>query len=312
MSRTYVEFDSWKEFQPFFSEEFRIKPGEEPLEEYWEWTDYNVHLDRYIPAKSDKPFKIVLVHGGGGNGRLLSPMGVVLRDNGYECVAADMPGFGLTEIRKPNSYNTWIELVNALCNREFAEDGKPIVFVGISLGGMLSYHASCINQHVKALIVSSLADATTLPVQQQLSKNKLLGKWSYKSLTLTPSLTDAIKIPIKLTTKMWAMANDQKFVSLLKKDKVGSGSWVYLKFFRTLMETKPAIEPEDFTKCPLLFVQPEKDYIIPWEISKPFYDRLACAKQVVFLDNCGHIPLEEPGVFSLRKEALDFLQKLEE
>ena len=101
------------------------------------------------------------------------------------------------------------------------------------------------------------------------------------------------------------------FVEKLKKDKVGSGSWVYLKFLRTLFEAKPDIEPENFTKCPLLLFQPKEDFIIPWNISKPFYDRLACVKEVIFLENCGHIPMEEPGIFQLKERALKFIGRLE-
>lgn len=125
------------------------------------------------------------------------------------------------------------------------------------------------------------------------------------------AVTDNIKVPIKATTKMWAMANDQSFVRLLKKDKVGSGSWVYLKFLRTLFEAKGDIEPEAFTNCPLLFFQPMADYIIPWEISEPFYNRLACEKNVVFLENCGHIPMEEPGIEQLREAAVNFINEID-
>ena len=307
----YKDYTSWKKFQPFFPEEFRIKEGETPLEEYWKWTDYDVHIDRYVPKENNRNIKLVLIHGGGGNGRLLSPIGVSMRSKGFESIAADMPGFGLTKIGKPNSYETWVNLLDALIDKEIAKDGKKVLLIGISLGGMLSYHAACKNKNVVGLMVSSLADTTKEEVQIQLSKSPFLGKFGYKSLSTFKGISDNIKIPIKITTKMWAMANNPDFVKLLKKDKNGSGSWIYLKFLRTLFEAKPTIEPEDFNQCPLLFFQPEKDFIIPWEISKPFYDRLACEKNVVFLENCGHIPLEQPGIEQLREAAVTFIDKID-
>ncbi len=308
---TYDDYPSWKDFQAYYPEEFRITEATKPQEEYWEWDAYDVHLDRYLPKGEEKKMKILLIHGGGGNGRLMAPMGVVLSGHGYECVAPDMPGFGLTKIKKPNSYDTWVELASALIDKEIEKDGKPIILCGISLGGMLTYHTACINPKVKGIMVSSLADTTDPKVQIQLSKNDVLGKTGAKTLSALKRLTDNIKIPIKITTKMWAMANDQTFVDKLKKDKVGSGSWVYLKFLRTLFEAKPAIEPEKFKVCPLFFFQPEKDYIIPWEISEPFYNRLACEKEMMFLENCGHIPMEEPGIFQLKDRALSFIEKIE-
>lgn len=310
--KTYNDFPAWKEFQSYYPQEFRITESTQPKEEYWEWDEYSVHIDRYIPDINDKKVKILLVHGGGGNGRLMAPMGVVLNGLGYECVAPDMPGFGLTEIRKPNSYDTWVEMVDALVDAEMKKDGRPVIICGISLGGMLAYHSACLNKNIKGIVVSSLADTSDPRVQIQLSKNDLLGKTGAKTLGALKSLTDNIKVPIKITTKMWAMANDPTFVKKLKKDKVGSGSWVYLKFLRTLFEAKPAIEPENFTNCPLLFFQPEKDFIIPWEISEPFYNRLACEKEMIYLENCGHIPMEKPGVFQLKDKALSFIQKIEQ
>jgi alpha-beta hydrolase superfamily lysophospholipase len=310
--KTYEQFTSWKSFQGYFPEEYRISSTNFPIESFWDWTDYKVHLDRYLSIGEEKKTKIILIHGGGGNGRLLSPIGVAMSSRGFECVAPDLPGFGLTVINAPNSYDTWVDLVVDLIAEEHKKDGKPILLCGISLGGMLCYHAACRSNNVTGLMVSSLADTTQLNVQMQLSRNKVLGKSSYKMLKSMSKLTDTIKVPIKATTKMWAMANNQEFVRLLKKDKVGSGSWVYLKFFRTLFEAKAAIEPEAFTKCPLLFFQPEKDFIIPWEISKPYYDRLACEKEVVFLENCGHIPLEEPGINQLRERAVAFIDGIEQ
>lgn len=309
MSKTYDQYQSWKLFQDYFPEEYRISNTNKPKEFYWSWKDYDVHIDHYLPKSPTKEVKLILVHGGGGNGRLLSPIGVALSQQGYECIAPDFPGFGLTVINKPNSYFTWIELLNDLVNKE-AECDKKIVLCGISLGGMLSYQVACKNKNVFALMVSSLADTRKKNVQLQLAKNKFLGKYAFSFLNVSKYFTDNIKIPIKITTKMWAMANDPSFVEKLKKDRVGSGSWVYMKFLRTLFEAHPEKEPKDFSDCPLLFFQPEKDHIIPWEISEPFYNQLNCDKKVVFLKGCGHIPMEKPGIDQLKEAAIGYLEKV--
>lgn len=309
-NKSYNDFTSWKGFQQYFPEKSQIKQGEEPVEEYWEWDDYKVHLDRYIPANNNKNVKIILVHGGGANGRLMFPLGVVLRTNGFECVSPDFPGFGLTEIRKPNSYYTWIDLVVALIEREKDKDGKEIVLCGISLGGMLSYQAACKSNHVKGLMVTALADTRKKSIQRQLSKNKLMGVLGVAFAKKMGWAFDGVRFPIKLTTKMWAMANNKEFVQKLLDDKVGSGGKVYLKFLRTLFEASPAIEPERFSTIPLLFLQPEEDHIIPWWVSEPFYNRLNCPKTQVVLKGCGHIPMEEPGASQMESSALNFLNEL--
>ena len=209
---------------------------------------------------------------------------------GYECIAPDLPGFGLTKIHKPNSYYTWINLVNELVNQELEKSKTPIVLCGVSLGGMLAYQVACLNKNISGLIVTSLADTRKKSVQIGLSKNKWLGAISPTLLSGMSGITDDIKIPIKWTTKMWAMANNPEFVKALKNDKIGSGSAVYLKFFRTLFEVSPEIEPEDFNMCPLLFLQPEKDYIIPWSMSKPFYESLSCKKEMIIFEKLWAYP----------------------
>jgi len=311
MGNSYDQHNSWKLFQDYFPEEYRLTELNKPNEFFWNWGDYEVHVDHYLPVKDPKGVKLILVHGGGGNGRLLSPIGVALSLNGYECIAPDFPGFGLTVVKKPNSYYTWIELLNELVNKEAEKNNNKIVLCGISLGGMLSYQVACQNINVSALMVSSLADTRNKKVQLQLAKNKILGTYAFTFLKATKIFTDNVKIPVKITTKMWAMANDPTFVEKLKKDSVGSGSWVYMKFLRTLFEADPKIEPEEFSCCPLLFFQPEEDNIIPWEISKPFYNRLNCDKKIVFLKGCGHIPMEKPGIDQLKDAALMFLEKID-
>ena len=280
------------------------------MEYYWNWDNFDVHIDHYYVDSTQKKHKLILLHGGGGNGRLLSPIAVFLQKLGYECIAPDLPGFGLTKIHKPNSYYTWINLVNELVNQELKKSKSPIVLCGVSLGGMLAYQVACLNKNISGLIVTSLADTRKKSVQIGLSKNKWFGAISPTLLSGMSSITDDIKIPIKWTTKMWAMANNPEFVKALKNDKIGSGSAVYLKFFRTLFEVSPEIEPEDFNTCPLLFLQPEKDYIIPWSMSKPFYESLSCKKEMVILKNCGHIPLEKPGINQMIDAATSFLDKL--
>jgi alpha-beta hydrolase superfamily lysophospholipase len=141
--KTYLEIDSWKNFQPYFPEEWRINDHNYPDEYYWEWGKYHVHIDCFKPKKKSKKIKLILLHGGGGNGRLLSPIAVCFSSMGFECVAPDLPGFGLTKSDEPNSYYTWIDLVNDLISYESKKTDSQIVLCGISLGGNVSLSSGC-------------------------------------------------------------------------------------------------------------------------------------------------------------------------
>jgi Tripartite tricarboxylate transporter family receptor len=51
---------------------------------------FSIHLDCW--RRPQARASLVLVHGGGGNGRLLAPYGVMAAGAGYEVVAPDLPG----------------------------------------------------------------------------------------------------------------------------------------------------------------------------------------------------------------------------
>ena len=51
---TYNESEVyWKKYQEFFPEELRINENNLPTEEWWDWNNYHVHLDR-MPVPDSK------------------------------------------------------------------------------------------------------------------------------------------------------------------------------------------------------------------------------------------------------------------
>ena len=46
------------------------------------------------------------------------------------------------------------------------------------------------------------------------------------------------------------------------------------------------------------------------EASRPFFDRIKGPKELVLLENCGHLPIEEPGLSRLEEAVVAFLRTL--
>ena len=46
MLDTYDSYPSWRKFQPYFPEDWRINEQNAPEEYYWKWRDFDVHIDR--------------------------------------------------------------------------------------------------------------------------------------------------------------------------------------------------------------------------------------------------------------------------
>src|SRR6185436_19041022 len=107
----------FRRYQPFFPEHLRIQEGDEPEESFWRWRGADIHLDRY---RHEGPrFRVVLLHGGGGNGRLLAPIGRMLWLAGAECVAPDLPGYGMSQVPPELfDYAAWIDAVVDLAEAE--------------------------------------------------------------------------------------------------------------------------------------------------------------------------------------------------
>lgn len=102
MTQSTVHYNgsaSWENFKQILKTRFNIPFGIDPDESWMEWRGHQVHLDRQIPARYPMG-TLVLVHGAGGNGRLLAPLGSIALERGWTVVAPDMPGYGMTVTRE--------------------------------------------------------------------------------------------------------------------------------------------------------------------------------------------------------------------
>jgi alpha-beta hydrolase superfamily lysophospholipase len=310
-SCSYDVEQHWRNYQAFFPESFRIpNPNPLPQEEWWQWKEHNVHLDR-IDTNESK-IKIILLHGVGGYGRLLSPIAVSLSKFGYSIVSPDLPGYGLT--RNPEKiveYRDWIECVSALIDAEVARDGKPVVLFGLSVGGMLAYQSASKNSKVIAVIATCLLDLRDKNIRSVVSRFSFLSTFCVNILERFPGFFDSIYLPMRLITKMNRMSNNSNFNKIVLRDPMGGANWVSARFLRTLLSEDPGLEPENF-RIPFMLVHPDADQWTPTELSLPFFERIGGYKELKLLENCGHAPIEEPGIEQLKESVQGFLDHVYE
>jgi alpha-beta hydrolase superfamily lysophospholipase len=284
-----------------------------PTEEIFSWRNSRLHIDRF--GNPEASHKIILHHGVGTNGRLLSLIvGAPLAKLGYEVVAIDMPLYGLSENNESAiSYEDWLDVSCQLIDSEIARDGKPIILYGLSAGGMLAYHVACIEPRVTAVVGMCFLDLTNSDVTEMISPFPVwLERLSAAFMQLAgDSFLRSMKLPMKLICKMNCLVNDPQALRILLKDKCSAGAWVPLGFLYSLFNYQARLVPEDFSVCPVLLTQPAADTWTPLESSQAFYDRLACSKKIAFLENAGHYPLEEPGLQQMDEAIDEFIRGLE-
>ena len=302
----------WKEYQRFFPEELRIDENNLPTEEWWDWNDCSIHLDRMSVLESK--IKVILIHGAGGNGRLLAPYARMLQLYGYDVVSPDLPPFGLSFTESLNSmeYPDWLKLITEFMEQEFKRDGKPIVLLGASIGGMLAYHAASMSEQVKGLIVTTFVDTSNQEIRDQIAPNKLMSRLGKFAIDSFPFVFDSIRIPVSKVSRMKLITNNLELTRLIMNDSRAAGTKIPLRFLRTFLNMKMIIEPESFDVCPILLIHPEVDPMTPFSLSESFYNRLKCKKRCVILEGAGHFPIEQPGIEQMKTAVLNFLIEIDD
>ncbi|WP_342421800.1 alpha/beta hydrolase [Paenibacillus sp. FSL E2-0178] len=301
----------WKQYQKFFPDDMQINENHLPTEEWMTWNNAHIHLDR-MPVP-DAQLKIIFIHGAGGNGRLLAPYARMLQAYGYEVVSPDLPPYGLsyTDSAELLDYQLWIDILNELIDQELKRDGKPIILLGSSIGGMLAYHTAVQSKRVKGLIATTFVDTSDSKVRDQLAPNKLISRLGGWCMNQFPSLLDSLQISVNKVSRMKWITNNAELTRLIMNDPLAAGTSIPLRLLRTFLNMKPVIKPEDFEGCPVLLVHPQLDPMTPYRFSKPFYDNLKSRKEYVSLEGAGHFPIEQRGLEQMIVAVLAFLRTIE-
>ena len=305
---SYAELDYWRKYLPFLPELMRLP--RDPDEEWWEWGDSQVHIDRLDAPGAT--LKVIVLHGGGGNGRLVGALGALVHNLGFSYVAPDLPGFGIT-IPGPEydpQYRSWVSLAEDLLARERDRDGLPVVFMGGSVGGMLAYNAAAASRAAVGVIATTLADPRDQAARDALARSKLWSRLGLRIMSAMPRLAGRFSIPAKEISRMKWMTNDPALSQIFIDDPLVGRARINLDFYRSMIVYEPPIAPEAFDVCPLLLAHPAEDRWTPLEVSQPFFDRLGCEKELVILEGCGHFPYEEPGVTRLGEAIGRFLARV--
>lgn len=302
----YDEMPMWNEYATCFPNGYGVQAGSRPREEYWSWNGNRVHLDVY--RNDSARTKIVMLHGVGGNGRVLSFIAAPLHRAGFEVVAPDLPGYGLTEMpEKSWDYNTWIDIATDLVAKESGRDDRPIVLFGLSAGGMLAYQVATRSSIVRAVAASCVLDFREPEVLESSARSPTMGRFGVPVLRVLAKIVPRLMLPMKMVANAGALANKKELLDVLIDDRHSAGAWVPLALMASMTSTSPAVEPERFLDRPFLLVHPEDDRWVDVGLSRIFFDRLACPKKLVMLEGAGHLPCERPGIDQMMDALLEFL-----
>lgn len=265
-----------------------------------------VHIAR-IPEPHAQA-RLLVLHGGGGHSGALWPLAALAATIGYEVLAPDLPGYGLTEVPDPGAviYPDWVDCVADLLRAQSATDARPLVLLGGSMGGLLGYSASArVPDAVAHLLVTCLLDPSNPICWPALSRWG--GASSVRALRPLLALLARghgrelarLRVPIRWIAPMHAIANQPALARLCMLDERGGGSRVPVGFLASFLCSTPEVAPEQFRQIPVTLVHPTEDRWTPPSMSLAFLQRIAAPVRHVPLEGCGHFPVEEPGLSML-------------
>ena len=219
-------------------------------------------------------------------------------------------GWDFADKASRTEYAAGVDLASDLVDRECREDGRPVIVFGGSIGGMLAYHVGCRNENVRGIIATCLVDTRTAEERDALARNRLWSRVGYVTTTLFPFVTRIINIRVHTISKLMAMTNDPGFSRLFVDDPLIGRARMNLGFYKSMTAYAPAVEPELFTRCPLLLVHPARDRWTPFELSESFFDRVAGEKTCVLLERAAHYPYQKPGLDQMTEAVENFVKDI--
>jgi alpha-beta hydrolase superfamily lysophospholipase len=267
-------------------------------------TGTTLHLHRH-PAPGEPAATVIVLHGGGGHGRLLAPAGVLAQQLGAEAVAPDLPGYGHTVVpdRRAVRYADWVDAVVELADHLRSE--RPLLIVGASMGGRLALDVAhrLGPGRVGGAVATCLLDPRRPDARAVLARHELLVRAGLPVLRAMHGVLDRRLVPIRWLAPIDSIANNPALARACATDPLGAGVSVPLGFLRSWLEHDPGYEPATFAACPVVLAHPGDDRWTPLGVSRSFLDELTVPSRLIVLDGCGHFPVEPGAVAGLRTAA---------
>ena len=293
-----MDYRSYAEFLPARYVE-NLAP---PTSTWWPWRGNRVHIARAPAPEAD--VRRMLIHGGGGYSGALWPVATVAA-GGVDVLAPDLPLYGDTVAAQPSRvrYQDWVALLTDLVRAERAADPRPLILFGASMGGMLAYEVAARTGQVAAVVATCLLDVSDPAARAAATRYPFLGRPAPAVLRALDPALGRLRVPIRWLADMTQMSTDPALSRLCAADPRGGGASVPLGFVSSWMSFRHTAS-EDFTAAPVTLVAPTADTWTPPELSIRFLQRVSAPTTLVTLENCGHYPIEEPGLDQLRTAML--------
>lgn len=269
-----------------------------PDASWWRWRGHQVHVARASDAGASA--RVLVVHGAGGHAGALWPIAALIAARGLDVAAVDLPLYGRTTSPEKASvrYDDWVELLVDLVAAE--DDGRPLILFGASIGGLLAYEVAGRSSGVAAVAATCLLDPADWRARARMTRFGPLGVLGRPLATLARGPLARVRVPMRAVADLGRMSPNPELSRLCASDPLGGGASVPPGFLASYLRY-PHTPPER-NRTPLLVLHPARDAWTPAALSARVLSRAAGPGRLVPLRECGHFPVEEPGLSDLVDE----------
>lgn len=245
----------------------------------------------------EAPVRVLLVHGAGGHSAALWPIASLLPEDQIELAAVDMPLHGETISPNPAAvrYGDWVALLSDFVLDE--DDARPLVLLGASIGGMLAHEVAARTGLSAAVVATCLLDPRDVHARAVITRFGRFGILVGPLARLLPVGLAGRRIPMSWVAALSKMSRDPGLSRLCTADPRGGGARVPLGLLTSFM-TYRHVPPERMT-TPVTLTHPAKDAWTPVKVSMRWLSRIAAPAELIMLRECGHFPIEDPGLEDL-------------
>lgn len=292
-------------YLPFLPPRHRRAASLVPVSTWWRWRGHRVHVAR--ASRPGAPARVLLVHGAGGHSGALWPIAALVASRGIDVSAVDLPLYGRTTSPDPAAvrYDTWVELLVDLVEAE--RDHRPLVLLGASIGGLLAYEVAARSPHVAAVAATCLLDPGDWRARAHMTRLGALGVLGGPASALAHGGLARTMVPMSAVANLRRMSRDRALSRLCAVDPRGGAARVPLGFLASYLRF--AHTPPERNRTPVTLLHPARDAWTPIGLSARVLSRAAGPAELVVLRECGHFPVEDPGVTDLVEAVADLARR---
>jgi alpha-beta hydrolase superfamily lysophospholipase len=153
-----------------------------------------------------------------------------------------------------------------------------------------------------------LLDPRDIRAQARMTRFGVLGVFAKPLSGLIRGKRARRMIPMRWIANMSKMSRDPAMSRLCAADPRGGGARVPLGFLTSYLRFRHT--PPARMGTPILLAHPSLDGWTPVELSARVLERAASPTRMVMLRECGHFPIEEPGLTDMFRAIDDLVEEV--